>query len=312
MHRIVALFAVVVAWLLAVSPVQAQAPTPTPAPPSIVGYIVNADVANLRSGPSTDARIVDTASKGDRLLIYDEAPGTQGWLRVFRVGEADVYIADFLVERAPITFYPIDQEPLFVVSGRAAQASEVLQLPYGGYRIDATVYDVSFKLRIRVVDGYCDDVTLFNELDFEATRMTMSDAFVSMSCSVVFETENVDGEWRIEVRDLIVDDAFLIANTLKIEDGTVIRGEGHQLTMSTALPMGSWMVTAKVDHNMFILWSYVMMGECDSGAVFNELDTDAEAIEVSAVYRSPKPGCMMYWQTDNVNGEWSLTFTRLQ
>ena len=72
-------------------------------------YIVSAEAANLRSGPGTGYDIVGTAYRGDSLQIYDETPETKGWLRIFRPDEEDAYIADFLVERAPMRFYPSEQ-----------------------------------------------------------------------------------------------------------------------------------------------------------------------------------------------------------
>jgi hypothetical protein len=309
MRRLAIICAVLAVCGAVVFPAQAQ--EPTPAPPSVVAYLVIAQTANLRSGPSTDTAVLETASAGDRLLIYDEVPSTEGWLRVFRDGQADAFIADFLVERAPVTFYPTDQEPYLEVSGRGGTVTEVYEIPIGAYRVDATIRDQSFILQIVVIEGDCEDEILFNELNFDVNRLTISGLFVSMGCSVVFETENVNGEWELALRDIIVDDAFLEANTLTIENGTLIRGSGRALTMPTELPAGVWTVSAVVGHNAFILWPQVLYGDCDSSAVFNELDLDAEALEVSSVYRSTKPGCIIYWETSNVEGEWLIMFSRL-
>src|SRR5687767_10857121 len=78
-------------------------------PENLTEYIVISDTANLRTGAGTNFAVAGTVTKGDKLLIYTEEPEVEGWLRIYREGEDNAYIADFLVERAPVQFYSASQ-----------------------------------------------------------------------------------------------------------------------------------------------------------------------------------------------------------
>jgi hypothetical protein len=171
--------------------------------------------------------------------------------------------------------------------------------------------DNAFILSSTVVTGDCRDDTIFNELDFDVNRLVVSGLFVSRGCSFIFETDNVDGEWQIEIRDLLDQDAFT-DSLLVIEDGTTIASRGRTLTMATELPEGIWTISAVVDDNAFILRANVLLGECDDTSVFNELDFDVETIEPSTVYRSEEDGCTIFWETNNVEGDWEITFEQIK
>jgi hypothetical protein len=280
--------------------------------PDVIEYTVTADTANLRSGPGTNFDIVQTVSKGDSVLIYNEEPGTSGWLRVFRAEEDDAYIADYLVERAPVRFYPVEQEPLVTITGSGKMITDIYELPQGLYRIDIVVQDNAFILSSITVEGDCRDDSLFNELNFDKNQLVMSSLFISTGCSVLFETDNVDGTWNIEIRDLL-DEEFFLDGLLAIENGTSITGEGRSLTMGTVLEEGIWTISAKVQDQAFILHSHVLNGECDDTSVFNELNFDVNELEVSTVYRnSDEEPCIIYWESDNVDGQWELTFEKLR
>jgi hypothetical protein len=279
--------------------------------PNLIEYIVIADTANLRSGPGTSFEVVATAVRADILLIYDEEPEEEGWLKVFIEDEDDAYVADFLVERAPVRFYPVGQEPILTVSGRGSNATEVFDIPRGAYRIDAVVEDQSFILETIVVEGDCRDSHTFNELNFNANQLIMSGLFVSTGCSVIFQTDNVDGDWSFEVRD-IIDEEFFESSLLAIEDGTIISGQGRALTMPTFLPEGVWTISAEVDDNSFILRPQVLNGDCETSTVFNEFDSDVDTLEVSSVYRSSDDGCVIFWETSNLQGEWIVTFEQVR
>lgn len=291
---------------------QAQESTPETSDVKTIEYIVIADTANLRSGPGTNFSAVGRVANGESLLIYDESPETSGWLRVYREEEEDSYIADFLVERAPMRFYPIDQEPLLEVSGRGKDITEVFEIPRGAYRIDVTAEDNAFILKTVIVEGECRDSVIFNEISFGTSRMTMSGLLVSQGCSIIFETDNVDGNWEFEIRDIIVDVEFLTNNILTIETGTIISGNGRALTMATLLPEGVWTITAKVEDNAFILRPQVLNGDCDTGSVFNELVRGSEILDVATVYRSPEDGCIIFWETSNVDQLWEIGFEKLR
>ncbi len=294
--------------LLAPSVASAQESTPTPRPKTLE-YVVTADSANLRGGPGTSFARVGTVTKGDILLIYDETPSVSGWLRVFREGQEDAYIADFLVERAPSRFYPLAQKPILKVSGRGRQITEVYDIPRGLYRVDANVQSRSFILKVVTIDGNCDDETIFNELNFDSRQLTISSLLVSAGCSVVFETDNVSGNWSFELRD-VLDEEFLFESTLTIEDGTTISGKGRSVTMMTQLPRGVWRISAKVQDNSFILRPQVASGDCSEFSVFNELEFDASSLEVSTLYRSTGNGCLIFWDVLNVDGSWEITFNK--
>ena len=84
-----------------------------------IEYIVTAASANLRAGAGTGFAIVETVTQGDSLLIYDETPETAGWLRIYREGQDDAYIADFLVERAPMRYYRVQWQNMIPSSSGA-------------------------------------------------------------------------------------------------------------------------------------------------------------------------------------------------
>jgi hypothetical protein len=274
-------------------------------------YIVTAETANLRTGPGTNFSVAGTVTRGETLLVIEDASGSEGWLRVSRES-GESYIADFLVEKAPIRFYPLEQEPIVVASGRGKGITEVFDFPRSAYRIDAQIEDRSFILKIIVVEGECDDDIIFNELNFDTTRLTISGLFVSSGCSIIFETDNVDRNWSIEVRD-ILDDEFLIESFFEIEDGSTISGVGRNLTMGTFIGEGIWTINANVLDRSYILRSHVLSGDCEDTVVFNELDFDASSLEVSTVYRNRgDEACVVFWETDNVDSEWSLTFNKLR
>jgi hypothetical protein len=280
-------------------------------PPKTIEYIVIADTANLRAGAGTNFSVVGTVSRDESLLVYDETPEVPGWLRIYRPDQEDAYIADFLVERAPMRFYPPDQEPIAVISGRGKNISDVLDLPRGAYRIDAVVRDNSFMLKTTTVTGDCDDETIFNELNFDVNRLVISGLFVSTGCSIIFAADNVDGDWELAIRNLLEETAFE-ASLLKIENGTKLAGMARTLTMATFLPEGIWKISGIVNDQAFILRPQVLTGDCDGSSVFNEVNFDVEILEVATVYRSEKDGCVIFWETFNVEGSWELTFEKVR
>lgn len=280
--------------------------------PKVIEYTVTADSANLRTGAGTNFAVAGQVKKGDTLLIYDEESEVDGWLKIYREDEDDAFIADFLVEKAPVRFYPIEQEPVVTASGRGKDITDVFDLPEGIYRIDAVVDDRSFILSSVAVEGDCTDRTIFNELNFDVNRLTMSGLLISQGCSLIFETDNVDSNWVFEIRNLL-DEEFLLDNLLTIEDESTITGAGRTLTMGTILDEGVWTISANVDDRAFILHAHVLIGDCDDTSVFNEVDFDAEELEISSVYRnSGDDSCVIYWETSNVEGGWELTFEKLR
>lgn len=303
---------VVIIVLLSQTVAFAQSDNSSIEPPDVFEYIVTADKANLRSGAGTSFDIVTSVVKGDSLLIYVETPATSGWLRVYRPGEDDAYIADYLVEKAPMRFYPVNQPAIVTVSGRGKGISDIYEVPEGLYRIDAVVQDRSFILHVIGVEGDCPDDNLLNELNFDSRTLVISTLFISKGCSVIFETDNVSGDWQIELRNLLEPD-FFIESLLDIENGTAIASNGHVFTMGTILDPGIWTVSANVSAEAFILHAHVLSGECDDTSVFNELDFNAKTLEVSTVYKNNgSESCIVYWETSNVRGDWSLTFEKLR
>lgn len=276
---------------------------------SVIEYVVTTATANLRSGPGTAFGISGTVTQGESILVYNETPEVSGWLRVQRLGEDDAYIADFLVEQAPMRFYPIDQEPILEVSGRGKNISEVFDIPKGAYRIDASVQGRAFILHAVAVDAGCRDQSIFNELDFNANRLNISALFISNGCSYIFETDNVRGTWEFAVRDVL--DLEVIAEMLfPIENGSSLSGTGRTLTMVTSLPEGVWTINGVVEDQAFILHAHVLSGDCRDTSVFNELDFDVQVLEMQTVYRSDN--CMIFWETNNTEGNWTLTFNKIR
>ena len=292
-------------------PTAAQGPTPTAKPPSTLEYVVTAANGTLRSGPGTNFARIGSVKKGDKLQVYDETPQTAGWLRVFRAGEKDAFIADFLVAKTTPKFYPSSQAPLFTVSGKGKAVTEVYDIPRGAYRIDATAADNAFILKIVPIAGNCDEDIIFNEIDFDAKQLEVSGLFVSSGCSVVFEIDNIQTAWSFEIRDIVVDADFLKENGRTLQDGSTISGVGRALTMATFLPAGAWKISADVQDNAFILSSRVLSGHCDDTTVFNELDLNSKALTASTVYRSPET-CIIFWETSNVQKAWTITFEKLR
>jgi len=276
-----------------------------------IEYLVTADTANLRDGPGTGYSIVGIVSRGDSLLVFDEPQEVPGWFRVKLENGTNAYIADFLVERAPMRYYPAEQEPIVAFSGRGRNISDAVDLPRGAYRVDATVQDNAFILTTTVVEGDCRDDVLFNELDFDANRLIISALLISRGCSLIFETDNVSGNWEFAIRDVLDGDA-LRESLLTIESGTAISGIGRTLTMATSLPEGIWTISATVDDQAFILVPQVLVGKCSSSAAFNELDFDVQRLEVSTVYRSADGGCTIFWETSNVEGSWEIKFEKIR
>jgi hypothetical protein len=258
----------------------------TPDDAKVIEYIVTADTANLRSGPGTNFSTSGVVSKGESLLIYDEPAEQSGWLKIYREGEDDAYIADFLVEKAPTRFYPVNQEPVVSITQRGKSITQVLELPASAYRLDVVVEDNAFILKSVVIEGDCRDATNFNILDLDRSRLVASALLVSSGCSIVFESDNVDSEWTLEIRDLL-DTDFLLDSILEVEDETTISGTGQSLTMPTRLPPGVWTISATVNDRAFILHARVLVGECEETAVFNELDFDARELEGSSMRLSP-------------------------
>lgn len=278
---------------------------------TLIEYVVTAETANVRSGPGTNFSVIGTVNKGDRLFVYDEPPEVSGWLRLKLDETQDAYIADFLVERAPMRYFPPDQEPIAVYSGRGRNITEILDLPKGAYRIDATVQGSAFILKTTVVEGDCRDTILFNELNFNTNHLNISALLVSKGCSLIFETDNVSGNWEFAIRDLLDADA-LMESLLTIEDGTSIYGEGRTLSMATELPAGIWQISAVVEDQAFILVPQVLRGDCSALSVFNEIDFDVQQLEVSTLYRSEKGGCTIFWEIENVEGKWEITFEKIR
>ena len=278
----------------------------------MIEYTVTGSFANLRGGPGTNYAIVDTAEEGDTLFIYDEEPEHEGWLRIWRDDEEDVWIADWLVEKAPQRFYPATQEPLFTASGRGKDITEIFEIPPGAYRIDAVVDDNYFALKSIILDGDCSDQILLNEGIRTVSELNISTLFISYGCSVIFETDNVDGNWQIELRDL-QDISATGAILLTIDNETTISGFGRQLTMITRLPSGFWSIQANVDHDYFALRAHVLTGECEDTYVFNESDRNAESLEIETIYRNlGNTACYIFWETRNIRDSWMLTFKKLR
>lgn len=273
-----------------------------------IEYFVTGDSANLRAEPNTNATVVDVLVNGDSVLIYAEEPEVEGWLRVYRSGEDDAYIADFLVERAPERFYDPAQEPVLTVSGTGKEVSDVFDIPAGAYRIDAVVNDNAFILQSVVIAGDCRDDSILNELNFNTNQLVISALFVSQGCSIIFETDNVDGTWQFELRDIL--DPEYLDGAVQIEDGSEITGTGRSLSMITSLPEGVWQIDATVDDNAFILTAHPLTNDCDETSILNEFNPDDDSLEISTVYRSG--GCIVFWETSNVDGSWTISFTKLR
>ncbi len=302
---------IVFMFFLNVSPLFAQESTSDEFSVKTIEYLVTAESANLRTGAGTNFGTSGQVIKGESILIYDETSQTSGWLRVYREGEEDAYIADFLVERAPVRFYPVDQEAILEVSGRGKTVTDIFDIPQGAYRIDASVQDNAFILQYVVIEGDCRDGTIFNELQFDSGQITMSGLFISQGCSVIFETDNVDNSWEFAVRDIIVDEEFLLKNILIIENDTKISGVGRALTMPTLISEGVWTISANVSDNAYILKAQTLNGDCSS-SIFNEFTPGTNTLELSTVYRVTKGGCIIFWETSNVESEWEISFEKLR
>jgi hypothetical protein len=277
---------------------------------NLVEYIVTSETANLRSLPNTSSEIVGRVTQGESIFIYQESAEVDGWLRVYREDEEDAYIADYLVERAPTRFYNPAQPPVVTVEGRGGQISEEIELPQGIYRLDATIQGNAFIFTPIVLDGNCDESSIFNVLNFDVNTLTASEMIFSTGCTFIFESDNVRGEWIVEFRD-VTDPEFLEESVLEVENNTTFNGFGQQVSMPTLLAAGVWTINANVQDRAFILSPLVVVGDCSTRTVFNELDFEAESLEVSTVYRADE-NCVIFWKTSNVDSEWTLTFEKLR
>lgn len=194
---------------------------------------------------------------------------------------------------------------------RGKSITDVFELPASAYRVDVVVEDNSFILKAVPIEGECRETTILNLLNFDKNRLTASALLVSTGCSYIFESDNVDGNWTLELRNLL-DEEFLVDSTLALESGSSIVSSGHNLTMPTILAPGVWTISANVKDRAFILHAHVLIGDCNDTAVFNELDFDADVLEIATLYRNTgnKP-CIVFWESDNVDGEWEITFEKL-
>lgn len=278
-------------------------------PNGLAEFIVTGETANLRDGPGTNYSVVGTVSNGDTLLIFADNSETPGWYQIYSEDDEDIFIADFLVERAPQRYYSILQEPLISIQGDGREITDIYDIPQGAYRVDAVVDDNFFIFSAVVIEGECRDSSIFNEGARDRNSLTVSTLFISRGCTFIFESDNVDGDWSIEFRD-ILDEEFMEETMLTIENGTIISGTGTQITMPTFIEEGIWTISATVQDQAFILESQPL-DVCDSELVFNELDFDVNTLEVSTVFRATGD-CIIFWLTDNVDGEWEIIFEKLR
>lgn len=280
--------------------------------PRLTEYIVVGDSANLYLGAGTDFDVVGVVDKGDSLYVYTETPEVAGWLRVYQENSDDVYIAEVLVEKGPVRFYSLRQEPLFSLSASGEVSSDIVELSSGIYRIDAVVEDKAFILKANAIEEGCPNKNILNAVNPDQDPLRISTImviYVPQGCTYVFESVNVSGNWTIEIRDL-TDINYIFDTNLMIQEGTQISSSNHNLTMSTVLPMGTWLVSADVEGHTFNLRSHVLLGECPYKFVLTEFDLGAENLEVSTLYENSGDDiCVIYWEASNVQGEWTLTFT---
>ena len=273
----------------------------------VIEYLVTGTgTINLRSGAGTSFGTAGTVNEGDTILIYDEEPEVEGWLRVKTDDESVAYVADFLVERAPMRFYNVNQKPIAVIEGVGSDVSDIIELPAGAYRFDAMVNDNEFVLSSVTVQGDCDDEnSIIWEWNYNATQLDVSALFVSSGCSFLFESDT-DGAWRVEVRDLF---GMNLTDTLLIESGDSINGVGTQLTMGTMLEKGIWTITANVDDTSFSLYSRAVKG-CEEELVMSDYSSD-EPIELRTIYRVDGDVCITFWETPISEGAWELIFEKV-
>lgn len=71
-----------------------------------------------------------------------------------------------------------------------------IEIPAGIYRATATT-DAYFILHVIIVDGDCDDGSLFNFTEGEGVDGAES-VFRSETCSVLLETDNTDEPWTLQ------------------------------------------------------------------------------------------------------------------
>jgi hypothetical protein len=282
--------------------------------PKTVEYIVTGQTANLRSGPGTGYDVVGTVNGGDILLIYDETPETAGWFRIYREGESDAYIADFLVKRAPMPFYPADQEPILTLSGTGETISDKVEFPEGVYRVSVSVKDYQFRLERVVVGGDCTNNTMFSLYDPYVAQMKAETILISVECSYIFQTADVTGDWEMQFRQL--DDQDAVETTLlTIGNGTTLIGIGTEVTMPTFVPEGIWTITATAQDDAFLLDFYALEEECQAmrdEALIHELDLFASSVDGTGIFRSLPGGCTVFWVTANVDKDWELKFEELK
>ena len=303
--KIISLFFVLIILAFATGQLQAQ----PDAPPEVTEYVVTGETVNLRAGPATSFEIVGQANSGDIVLAYAADQTDLEWLRLYRAGQPDAYIARFLVRVAPQRFYPPDQIAEHMIAGSGVGASQVLTFSSDAYRIDVTFQGTAFTLDAFASEGDCGHRNLFDILTRSSESKTVSTWFVPNNCTWYFEVYNATDAWQIETRTLFTEAVF---NTmlLPIENGTLLVGYGNSLSMPTMLGPGTWQVAATVDGGSFILEAMIVDGDCDPRQLlFNETRIGVGQLDLITTYEVGPAGCYVYWHTINVDEAWQLDFT---
>lgn len=278
--------------------------------PALTEYVVIADTVNLRAGPGTNFEIVGDAQRGERVFAYAQENPQGDWLRLYRGAEmADAYIAVFLVEAAPIRYYPLQQAAEQRVEGNgSSQQYGPFQFTGQAYRVDVRFEGSSFALEAVADTGSCTDQELLDIAIASNGPHVASTVLLTGECAWVFEVYDAVGSWALEFRPLQNSEGAAFSMQA-VAVNPVINGTGTQFSNPLRFPPGNWQLLARVQDQSFVLRSLVASGECGlQPLVFNVLQQGANEIMLSANFAVGSAGCVLYWQTDNVDGPWTLRF----
>lgn len=278
-------------------------------PPDVVEYIVTGDNANLRAGPGTEFEVVATVAQGTSVFVYSEDTPSGEWVRLYQgAGLPDAYIAAFLLELAPPRYYPVAQQPDLTISGTGSTQSVPYQFSSQAYRLDIAFAGRSLELETIAISGDCDTQQLLDIQTPRGDSQSVSVYLVTGGCNWVFEISDTNRSWIIEFRNILASEIH-DQTIIDVVPDTVVRGISTQFTTPLRFSAGQWQLTAQVQDQSFILYSVPFSGDCGlPRMVFNDLVFNAASLTLLQTFVVGDAGCVVYWQTDNVDTEWVLSF----
>ncbi len=277
--------------------------------PAVVEYIVTGEIVNLRAGPGTNFEIIGEVVRGESIFAYaaDEPQGD--WTRLYRGPDVDdAYIASFLVTAAPPRYYPAEQAATQRLNGVRSAQQGPFAFEGPAYRVDVIFEGRNFALEAVATTGECADIALLDIATPNGGLQSASTFMLTGGCAWVFQVSDATSTWSIEFRDLLDETAYA-QSLIDATTQTTLNGTGTQFTFPVSFTPGDWQLTATVQDRSFILQSVALEGDCGLPTlVFNNHEQNANSLTLLERFTVGAEGCVVYWQTDNVDTEWTLNF----